>query len=76
MRRKGKVAKAMEFAEIIKKIQGEVRVVLKKVQEKIKKQANRERKKAEKWKKSDKVILSMKDLIFEEQLAKNLIEDM
>jgi len=31
MRRKGKVAKAMEFAEIIKKIQGEVRVVLKKV---------------------------------------------
>ena len=66
MRRKEKVVKAMEFAEMMKKIQEEVRVVLKKAQEKIKKQANRKKKKTEKWKKSDKVILSIKDLIFEE----------
>ena len=66
MRRKEKVAKAIEFTERIKKIQEEVEVILKKAQEKIKKQADSKRKKIEKWKKSDKVMLSTKDLVFKE----------
>ena len=32
------------------------------------------RKKAEEWKKRDKVILSIKDLVFKKRLAKKLVE--
>ena len=41
IRRKGKVEKATEFAERIKKVQGEARAALKKVQEDIKRQPDR-----------------------------------
>ena len=47
LRRKGKVDKAMEFVERMKKIQEEAGAVLMKVQEEMKKQADRERKKVE-----------------------------
>ena len=40
----------------------------------MKQQANKERKKVEKWKKSDKVILSTKDLVFKERLVKKLVD--
>jgi len=53
----------MEFAERMKKVQ-EVGAVLKRTQKEMKQQANRERKKAEIWKVGDKVMLSMKYLVF------------
>ena len=45
---KEKVEKAIEFVERMKKIQKEARVVLRKAQEKIKRQADTRRKKAKK----------------------------
>jgi len=47
IRKKEKLEKAMEFVEKMKKVQEEAEVVLKKVQEDIKRQANRERKESE-----------------------------
>ena len=47
IRKKGKLEKAMEFVERMKKVQEEAEVALKKAQEDIKRQANRERKKTE-----------------------------
>ena len=47
IRKKGKLEKAMEFVERIKKVQEEAEVALKKAQEDIKRQANRERKESE-----------------------------
>ena len=44
------------------------------VQEKIKRQANRERKEAEEWKVGDRVILSTKNLVFKKRLAKKLVD--
>jgi len=66
IRKKEKVEKAMEFIERMKKIQEEARVALKKAQEDIKRQADRERKETEEWKKEDRVMLSTKDLVFKE----------
>jgi len=40
----------------------------------MKQQVNRERKEAEEWKKENKVILSTKDLVFKEQLARKLVD--
>ena len=57
----------------MKKVQKKVRTTLRKVQEEIKQQADKERKKVEKQKKSDKVILSTKDLVFKERLVKKLV---
>ena len=62
--------KVIEFAKRKKKIQEEVRAVLKKAQKKMKQQADRERKKAEEW----KVMLSIKYLVFKKQLAKKLVD--
>ena len=47
IRRKGKIEKITEFAAKIKQIWEKVRVVLKQVQEEMKKQADRERKEVE-----------------------------
>ena len=47
IRKKGKLEKAMEFVERMKKVQEEAEVALKKAQEDIKRQANRERKESE-----------------------------
>ena len=47
IRKKGKVEKATEFAERMKKIQEEAEIVLRKTQEEMKKQADRGRKETE-----------------------------
>ena len=74
IRRKGKIEKITEFAEKIKKVQKEVRVVLKKAQEKMKQQAYRGKKEAEVWRVGNKVMLSIKDLVFKERPAKKLVD--
>ena len=66
IRIKRKVKKVTEFAERIKRIQKKAGVVLEEMQEKIKRQADRESKEMEAWKKKDKVMLSTKDLVFKE----------
>jgi len=48
IRRKRKVEKATEFVERIKRVQKETKAVLRKVQEKIKQQVDRERKEVKK----------------------------
>jgi len=40
----------------------------------MKRQADRGRKKAKEWKVGDKVMLSMKDLVFKERLVKKLVD--
>jgi len=65
---------AMEFVERMKNVQKEVGVVLRKVQEEMKKQADRGRKEVEEWKKENKVMLSMKDLVFKKRLVKKLVD--
>jgi len=67
IRKKGKVEKAMEFVERMKRVQEEARAALKKAQEEIKRYADRNRRKTEEWKKGDKVMLSIKDLVFKER---------
>ena len=57
IRRKGKVEKATEFVEKLKKVQEEVGVALKRMQEEIKRYADRNRKGTEEWKKGDRVIV-------------------
>jgi len=74
IRRKEKVEKATKFAEKMKKVQEEAGAALRKVQEEMKQQADRERKEGEEWKKGDKVMLSTKDLVFKERLAKKLVD--
>ena len=61
----------MKFVERIKK---KARVILRKLQEKIKRQMNKEQKYAEIQKKGNRVILSIKDLVFKERLVKKLTE--
>ena len=53
IRKKGKVEKAMEFLERMKKVQKEAGAVLKKTQEDMKRQVDRGRKEIEEWKKGD-----------------------
>jgi len=74
IRKKGKVEKAMEFVERIKKVQEEAAAALKKTQEDMKRQADKGRKETEKWKKGDKVMLSTKDLVFKERLVRKLVD--
>jgi len=47
LKRKGKIEKVTEFAERMRKVQKEAKAVLTKVQEEIKRQADRRRKEAE-----------------------------
>ena len=74
IRRKGKMEKAMEFVEKLKKVQEKAEAALKKTQEEIKGYTNRNRKETEEWKKEDKVMLSTKDLVFKERLVCKLVE--
>ena len=74
IKRKRKVEKVIEFVERIKQIQKKVRTVLKKAQEEIKEQTDRERMEVEEQKKGDKMMLSMKDLVFKERLARKLVD--
>ena len=68
----------MKYTKKIKNTQEEARMVLRKLHKEMKWemkwQADKERKKAEVWKKSKKVILSMKDLIFKERLVRKLVD--
>ncbi len=66
IRRKGKMKKAMKFVERMKKVQKEAGTVLRKAQEEIKQQVDKERKETEAWKAGDRVMLSTKDLVFKE----------
>ena len=72
--KKGKVKKATEFVERIKKVQEEVGAALKKMQEKIKRYVDKKRKEVENWRKGDKVMLSTKDLVFKERPVRKLVE--
>ena len=61
-RRKGKYKAAGKFVERMKKIQEEAKVALGKVQEKMKKFANRRQGEGEEYRVGDLVLLSTKDL--------------
>ena len=74
IRRKGKVKSATEFVERMKKVHEEAEAALKKTQKEMKRYADRNRKKTEKWEKGDKVLLSTKDLVFKERPTKKLME--
>ena len=74
IRRKGKIESATEFAEKMKRVHEEAEVALRKTQEEMKRYADRGRKKAENWKKGNRVLLSTKDLVFKERLSKKLME--
>ena len=67
IRKKGKVEKAAKFVERLKRVQKEAGVALKKAQEEMKRYADRKRKETEEWKKGDRIMLSMKDLVFKER---------
>ena len=62
MRKKGKVLRTEKFAVKMKEIQKEAQTVLRKVQEEMKKQADRHRGDVEEYKVGDMVLLSTKDL--------------
>ena len=64
----------MEFAERMRRVQEEARAALRKAQEEMKWQVDKGRREIETWKKRDKVILSIKDLVFRERPMKKLTE--
>jgi len=74
IRKRGKVEKATEFVERIKKVHEEAGTALKKVQEDMKIQADRGRKETKDWKKKDRVLLSTKDLVFRERPVRKLVD--
>jgi len=74
IRKRGKIEKTMEFVERMKKVYEEAEAALKKAQEDMKRQADRERKETKNWKKGDKVLLSTKDSVFKERLARKLVD--
>ena len=74
IRKRGKVEKAMEFVERMKKVHEEAGVVLKKAQEDMKRQADKGRKETKDWKKGDRVLLSTKDLVFKKRPARKLVD--
>ena len=74
IRRKGKVEKATEFVEKLKRVQEEVGAALKKTQEEMKRYTDRNRKETEEWKKEDRVMLSTKYLVFKERPVCKLVE--
>ena len=73
LRRKGKIEKAIEFVERIRKVQEEAKAALVRAQEEMKRQADRGRREAEIQKIRNRIILSMKDLVFKKRLAKKLV---
>jgi len=74
IRKKGKVESATEFVERMKKVHEEVGAVLKRIQEDMKRQADRERKETENWTKRDRIMLSTKDLVFKKRLVRKLVD--
>ena len=74
IRRKEKVEKVTEFVERMKQVQEEAGAALKKAQEDMKKQADKKRRESKDWKKGDRILLSAKDLVFKERLARKLVD--
>ena len=74
IRKRGKVEKATEFVERIKRVYEEARAALKKAQEDMKRQVDKGRKETEDWKKGNRVMLSTKDLVFKERPVKKLVD--
>ena len=74
LKRKEKIKKAIEFAERMRKVQKEAEAALMRIQKEMKRQVDRGRKKTKVWKVRDKVMLSMKDLVFKERLVKKLVD--
>jgi len=74
IRKRGKVESVTEFVERMKKVHEEIGVALKKAQENIKRQADKERKETEDRKKGNRVMLSTKDLLFKERLVRKLVD--
>jgi len=72
--RKGKVEIATAFVERMKKVHEEAEAALRKMQEEMKRYADRGRKETEVWKKGDRVLLSTKDLVFKKRPTKKLTE--
>jgi len=63
IRKKGKHVKVKDFVKEIKKMYKEAKAVLKKLQKKIKRYVDRNRKETVEYKVGDKVLLSMKNLM-------------
>ena len=74
IRKKGKVESAMEFVEKMKKMHEKAAAVLKKMQEEMKQYTDRSRRETEEWKKGDRVMLSIKNLVFKERPTQKLME--
>jgi len=74
IRKKEKVESTTEFVERMKKVYEEAEAALKRTQEEIKKCVNHNRKETEDWKKRDRVLLSIKDLVFRERPTRKLME--
>jgi len=64
-RKKGKYTRAKKFVEKIKEIQKEAKAALKKVQEDMRKYADRKKSDVDKYKVGDLIILSTKDLKYQ-----------
>ena len=67
IRKKRKVESTTEFVERMKRVHEEAGVAMKKTQEEMKRYTDRDRKETEEWKKGDRVMLSMRDLVFKER---------
>ena len=63
-----------EFVEKMKKVYEEAAAALRKTQEEMKRYTDRSRRETEEWKKGDRVMLSMKDLVFKKRLVWKLME--
>ena len=74
IRRRGKVEKATEFVERMKKVYEKAGAALKKAQEDMKRQVDRGRRETEDWKRGDRVLLSTKNLVFKERLVRKLVD--
>ena len=76
IRKKGKNEKAEEFVREMKERHEEARTVLVKLQEEMKRQVDRSRKEAEKYRVGDKVLISTKDFLMElmKRVMKKLTE--
>ena len=64
----------MEFVKRMRKVQKEAEAALTRAQKEMKKQVDRGRKETKVWKVGDKVILSIKDLVFKERSEKKLMD--
>jgi len=67
IRKKGKVESMTEFVEKMKKVHEKAVAALRKMQKEIKQYVDRNRRETEEWKKGDRVMLSIKDLVFKER---------